>query len=241
MKLNWTRHLMVAVVVVVLLAGSAGFAQERQGGRVFNNDPNPAPAEPGGVGTELVTDGGFEAGTPNPNWTEASINFGTPICDVGSCGTGGGTGPNSGSWWVWFGGVSAPETGSVSQTIAGGANDTCVLSFWLEIPAASGNGIDFMDAEIDGGTVFEAFESDGPYVGYTEVTVDISAAIDGTNQTLSFNSSTSGTPAISNFFVDDVSLICDAAPVPTMPTWALSVLIIALLSGGLLITRLRLG
>ena len=171
----------------------------------------------------------------------ASTNFGTPLCDEGTCGLGGGTGPNSGSWWAWFGGVSAPETGSVSQVIAGGANDTCELSFWFELPVASGNGTDFVAAQIDGQTVWEAFESDGPFVGYTQIQMDISTAIDGSDQTLEFTSTISGTPEITNFFIDDVSLICQAAPVPTVPTWALSVLVIALLSGGLLITRMRLG
>ena len=51
----------------------------------------------------VVQDGGFEAGTPNPFWTEASTNFGTPLCDEAGCGNGGGTSfPLTGSWWAWF-------------------------------------------------------------------------------------------------------------------------------------------
>lgn len=53
----------------------------------------------------LGKDSGFEAGTPNPYWTEASINFGSPLCTVATCGSGGGTGPHTGSWWAWFGGI----------------------------------------------------------------------------------------------------------------------------------------
>ncbi len=235
------RIFVVVASVLVLCAGSVASAQEREGGRVFTTDPNPAPAEPGGAGSELVTDGGFEAGTPNPFWTETSTNFGTPLCTVATCGTGGGTGPNTGTWWAWFGGITAPETGSVSQTIAGGADDSCTLTFFLEIPAASGNGTDFLDVEIGGQTVFSVTEADdSQYTTYNQVLVDVSTAIDGTDQILEFNSTISGTPAVTNFFVDDVSLTCQA-PVPALPSWALSVLVLVLLSGGLVLTRLRLG
>ena len=50
----------------------------------------------------------------------------------------------------------------------------------------------------------------------------------GTDQNLMFTSTISGTPGITNFFVDDVSLTCTAGPVPTMPSWALAALVMAL-------------
>ncbi|QLQ07277.1 MAG: hypothetical protein HZY76_15420 [Anaerolineae bacterium] len=66
----------------------------------------------------VVADGGFEAGTPNPFWTEYSLNFGTVLCDAASCGTGAGTSyPRTGDWWAWFGGIAAYEAGSVSQSV----------------------------------------------------------------------------------------------------------------------------
>ena len=71
---------------------------------------------PPGAGTyayspeaDVIADGSFEAGTPNPFWGEYSANFGTPICDVPGCGTGGGTGPRTGAYWTWLGGISAYE------------------------------------------------------------------------------------------------------------------------------------
>ena len=136
-------------------------------------------------GGNAVADPGFEAGTPNPSWTEASTNFGTPLCDAGACGVGGGTGPHSGDWWSWFGGISGVvETGSVSQnvTIPVGSND---LTFWLEVPVADSTGS--MDAKVDGNTVFTVDESGiGSYSTYTQITADISAYADGGSHTLSF-------------------------------------------------------
>ena len=235
------RHLgfIVTAVAVVFLLPASIDAQERAGGRVFDVDPNPAPrlqatqrdtpqaapdsgkrrfdapfeADPGpALPFELLRDGGFEAGTPNPNWTEASTNFGSPLCTIGNCGTGGGTGPHSGDWWAWFGGITAAETGSVEQEVLGDANQVCTLSFWLEIPVASGNGVDFMNVLLDGQPVFSVLENAPGYATYAEVRLDVSDVIDGTSQALRFESTITGT-AVTNFFVDDVSLGCEPFPI----------------------------
>ena len=87
-----------------------------------------------GMSAELVVDGSFEAGPGAGTWVEASTNFGSPLCDVPTCGTGTGTGPSDGAWWAWFGGVAGSEIGSVCQNItipAGTANLT--LSFDLSL------------------------------------------------------------------------------------------------------------
>ncbi len=34
---------------------------------------------------QIVADGGFELGRPNPEWAESSTNFGSPICSVQLC------------------------------------------------------------------------------------------------------------------------------------------------------------
>ncbi|MFT5051723.1 MAG: hypothetical protein ACI8QZ_003143, partial [Chlamydiales bacterium] len=145
-----------------------------------------------GGGGENVADGGFEIGGA---WAEASTNFGTPLCTLGACGAGGGTGPHSGDWWAWFGGVTAAETGSVSQnvTIPAGATD---LTFWLEIPVSSGNGSDFLDVSIDGDVILAITEADGPFVGYQQISVPIGAYADGGVHALSFDSTISGSPDI---------------------------------------------
>lgn len=171
-------------------------------------------AAPVAMAANIVADPGFEGGTPNAAWTEASTNFGTPLCDLGSCGTGGGTGPGAGDWWAWFGGVGgAPETGSVSQslTIPVGAN---TLEFLLENPASDSTD-DFVEARIDGVGVFTYF-ADGSIPLYALQTVDISAFADGAVHTLEFYSETISTNGLpSNFFIDEVNIDDGVAPVGT--------------------------
>jgi len=166
---------------------------------------------------QAVTDGGFEAGTPNPHWTEASTNFGTPICSSPPCSSAVGSGPRTGDYWAWFGGIGGvEEQGSVEQAVTGGALEICTLSFFLEIPTSSGNGADFLRVLLGGQEVFKVLESGPGFGTYAEVTVDVSDAIDGSAQLLRFESTTTGTGSVnSNFFVDDISLRCQ--PIPTSP------------------------
>jgi M6 family metalloprotease-like protein len=147
-------------------------------------DPPPAP---------LLQDGGFENGTPNPYWNETSMNFGTPLCTIDTCGAGTGTGPHSGVWWAWFGGVNLDsETGSINQDIT--IPSCSYLSFYLEIPAADNTG--FMNAVIDGYTVFSVTEEDAPsYPSYTQVTV------------VRFESVTDIGLGVTSFFIDDVDIV----------------------------------
>jgi hypothetical protein len=159
-----------------------------------------------------VVDGGFEAGIFSGNWAESSTNFGTPLCD-GSCGFGGGTGPNNGTFWAWFGGIAAFEEGAVSQVVTIPVTAT-TLDFFLEIPAASNNNTDFMEVTIDGNQIFLVLESVGPYVGYLPVSVPLGGFADGGNHTLEFHSICT---ALSNFFVDDISIdsVAISCPQPT--------------------------
>jgi hypothetical protein len=155
-----------------------------------------------------VMDPSFEAGAFGGVWTESSTNFGTPLCDAG-CGFGGGTGPNSGSWWAWFGGVPAFEDGSVSQAVLIPANAT-TLDFWLEVPVSSGNGVDFLEVLIDGNQEFLVLENAGPFVGYALQQIPLGAYADGGVHTIEFHSTITGTfaagAAFTNFFVDDVAI-----------------------------------
>jgi subtilisin-like proprotein convertase family protein len=155
--------------------------------------------------TDVIADGGFEAGTPNPFWNEASSNFGTPICDVVSCGQGGGTGPHAGTYWTWFGGITGVvETGSMDQNVVIPAG-TATLSFYLEIPVADSTGS--MNVDIDGNVLFTATEADtGTYATYAPVTLDVSAYADGGSHNVRFSSTTDAGAGPLNFFVDDVVL-----------------------------------
>ena len=166
--------------------------------------------------TEQIQDGGFEQGSPNPQWDEASTNFGTPICDEASCGTGTGSGAHSGTYWAWFGGISAYEEGSVSQqiTIPSG---TATLSFWLE-QIVCDSGSDYMEVTLDGNPVFTTNGSSSicGNLGYTQESIDISAFADGNVHQLKFHSEIfANNGGGSNFFVDDVSVVACEAPTPT--------------------------
>src|SRR6185503_844717 len=161
--------------------------------------------------SNFVTDGSFEGGQFSGNWTEDSSNFCnllnecSPLCNQALCGANGGAGPHSGSFYAWFGGIDTFEEGSLEQsvTILPGAT----LSFFLEIPVSSGNGVDFLRAKIDGTTVFEALENDPQYSnGYALVSVSRGAFADGGVHTLRFESVITGSPQLTNFSVDDVSL-----------------------------------
>ena len=154
----------------------------------------------------VTQDGGFELGTPNSAWDEASTNFGTPLCTVGLCGTGGGTGPRSGSWWAWFGGINGLEVGSVHQDVVIGSG-TASLTFWLEVPSTNGDPEDFLAVSIDETEIFRVTgDAAAAYADYAQVTLDVSAFADGGNHTLKFDSTVTSGEIVTNFFVDDVSL-----------------------------------
>jgi hypothetical protein len=144
-------------------------------------------------------DGGFEAGTPNPYWGEASTNYGTPLWSLSM----GGTGPHSGEWWVWFGGTDELEAGSVAQTIDIAATDGA-LRLFLEIPVANVDSA--LEVTVDDVVVFAVTEADqASYATYTEVVVDISAFADGGSHTLAITSwKVAG--GLASYFVDDVSI-----------------------------------
>ena len=167
-----------------------------RGSRVFGPD------------VDVIRDGGFEAGSPNPFWAEFSTNFGTPLCTLDFCNPVG-SGPHSGSWWAWFGGIDAYEEGSVSQevTIPEG---TAMLSFWVEIATVSGTGQDYLQVQIDDEVIWEATDEDqATYPVYTLIELDVSEYADGGSHVVEFYSEVFGT-GISNFFVDDVMLDAQA-------------------------------
>jgi hypothetical protein len=214
-------------------------------------DPNPAPAVPSphaSVPVDVVVDGSFEAGTPNPNWTEASTNFGTPICDAASCGETMENLAHTGSWWAWFGGIAdIYEAGSLEQNLQIPVG-SATLSFYLEMETC-GEPADYLDVLIDGNVVFhvDATSASCGATSYSQQSVDVGAYADGGTHTLTFYSETNqsaamGTPSRENMglystiFVDDVSLVVTTA-VPTLNQAGLAML--AVLLGGLGLWRLR--
>jgi hypothetical protein len=123
--------MITAIALILLSLNASAFMQsgvdpaaKKPHRVVVNLKPVPAPNAPL---AQLIVDGGFETGgIPNTFWNpETSTNFGTPLCDVPSCGTGGGASPpRTGAFWLWFGGIPAPETATLGQTVAFPGGDT---------------------------------------------------------------------------------------------------------------------
>jgi hypothetical protein len=159
-----------------------------------------------------LVDRGFEAGSPSAAWTEASASFGTPLCSSARCGQ---AGARTGDWWASFGGVTGTaETASLQQTVVIDQGKAW-LTFFLWNPESSGNGTDALRVRVDGTQVVSIPAGNSLYAaGYTRVVVDLTAYADGVSHVIRFETSTSGTPAASKFFVDDVSLtVCEPPPV----------------------------
>ena len=169
-------------------------------------------------GSNVINDGSFEAGAFGGTWNEYSLNFGTPLCTVGFCGTGTGTGPSDGAWWAWFGGIGAYEEGAVSQDVTIPATSTD-LTFDLE-QIVCDSGADYMEMTVDGNMEF--WTNGGSALcgtlGYSTQTVDLSAYADGGSHTLEFHSEIfANNGGGSNFFVDNVFL-SDNQPIGGSPS-----------------------
>lgn len=192
-----TVFLLAATMVVA--SGSAP-AQERL------RLPSPATAPTASPPLDsIVADPGFEAGTPNPVWSESSTNFSSPLCTAASCGTGTGTGPHEGSWWAWFGGISGVlEEATLTQRVSIPAGLSATLEFWFEAPVCSTEG--FVEARINNVQVFSANEASGDcgVLGYTKKTVDVSSFLGADDVPLEIHGVTQPGTGVTNFFVDDV-------------------------------------
>jgi hypothetical protein len=158
--------------------------------------------------SNLVADGGLEAGANAGVWTEFSTNFGTPICSVAVCGPSGGTNARSGVYWAWFGGIDTAEMALVRQSLVIPAG-TAILTFWLEVLVCDPVGSDVFMVRIDGQTVFSATNTDPAcnQIGYVQKTIDVTAFANGDSHTLEFlGVFDGGGSGFTDFMVDDVRL-----------------------------------
>jgi cysteine-rich repeat protein len=162
-----------------------------------------APTQPGNI-----ADPSFEAGTPNPFWAEISNNpISTPICEIAVCGKSGGTGPADGTYWVFLGGITSFQEGSVSQSVV---IPSAVTELTFDFEAAScDSASDYVEVLIDGAQEL-LIDGSSPLcgnVGYTRQSVDISAYADGGTHDLEFHSETfSNNGGVSNFFLDVIAM-----------------------------------
>jgi hypothetical protein len=208
------RKIMKKISLVLALVGLTS-------GMAYAQAAPCAGTEPGGVaignpiaaGNNFV-DRGFETGgIPNTFWNpETSTNFGTPLCDS-SCGTGGGASPpRTGAFWAWFGGVAAPETATLGQTITFVNTGAAQLEFYMRIGTVSAAFTDVLNVRVDGAIVNTYPEPTVAETTYTQRVVNLNAFANGLAHTIVFEyiGPTSGT---GSYVVDDV-VLCDAAVSP---------------------------
>jgi hypothetical protein len=158
--------------------------------------------------TNVLLDSGFETGgIPNTFWNpETSTNFGTPLCDVPSCGSGGGASPPlEGAFWAWFGGIPAPETATLGQTVTIAASSSASLHFWMRIGTVSSPFTDVLNVRVDG-VIQQSFpEPTVAESAYTPRTINMTPFANGLSHTILFEyiGPTSGT---GSYVIDDVSV-----------------------------------
>lgn len=160
------------------------------------------------VGPNVIVDGGFETGgIPNTFWNpETSTNFGTPLCDVPSCGTGGGASPpRTGAFWLWFGGIPAAETATLGQTVNIAAGSTAALNFWMRVGTVSSPFTDVLRVRVDGAIVATFPEPTTAEGTHTLRQINLTAFANGAAHSILFEyvGPTTGT---GSYVIDDVQL-----------------------------------
>ena len=178
----------------------------------------PVPDAPAGC-ANVINDGGFEmGGIPSSTWDpETSTNFGTPVCDVPSCTTGGGASPpRTGSIWAWFGGIPTAETATLGQTVNIAASSTATLNFWMRIGTVSSPFTDVLNVRVDG-TIVQSFPEPTTAEGaYTLRSINLDAFANGANHQILFEyigpSTATGSYVIDDVTLDVCDLVTDTAP-----------------------------
>lgn len=160
---------------------------------------------------QLLADTSTEAsGAGSGPWSSTSTNFGTVLCDQGSCGNcGGPCAPATGTWYAWFGGAGGTnEVGTLTQTFSATSTGPAALRFMYYLPINSGVALDSITASLDGTQIWglSALDSAQYNSAYTQVTVLIPALTTGSH-TLEFYGHETGTGTNAfNALVDDITI-----------------------------------
>lgn len=157
------------------------------------------------LSAQILADSSFEASGPGGSpWSSTSSNFGTSLCDLASCGNcGGPCVPNSGLWYVWFGGTSSAEIGTAAQTFNATSAGAGTLFFHLKVPM-KGTAGDTLSMLLDGvsQSKIATVDSIGAYI---YVSVDMGPITVGShNLTFRFEKLASATAV--NVLIDDIKL-----------------------------------
>lgn len=206
---------------VTLLAIGAGCSSPTPSGTATVTPPS-SPI-PSCTPAEHIADGTFEAGDPWTTWTvQTSTNFGSSICNTATCGTDSGTAtPFAGDNWIWFGGIAAPETSTVGQTVTIPSGGPATLAFQLRIGKVTTPFTDTLTVKIDGSNIATFAEPAIAESNYTLRSFDVSAFADGGSHQVLF-AYAGPTTGAANFTVDNISLIaggvCSTSTATSTPT-----------------------
>jgi hypothetical protein len=158
---------------------------------------------------QLFEDTSFEAtsasGGPNTFWDSDSTTGDSVFWSSGSVRTG--------TYAVWMGGYGggAPETMYGEQSVVFTGSNR-YLNFW-RMNARQGGGVSDVKFIVDGNTVHTdstlALPVDADWVSQS---VDLSAYADGLSHTVRIQYDHDGTGEDANYFLDDATLDCEAAP-----------------------------
>lgn len=168
-----------------------------------------------------LQDSGFEASTgtatiTNPFWGSTSTQFITSLCSEAVCGSVSSAVPRNGTYWAWFGGITGPESGTVSQTVTIPAGATATLNYHLWIGAVTAPFTDVLNVKVDGTIVQSITEPSTAEAGYTLRSVSLSAFANGGQHTILFEYISPTGGGVANFNLDDVTLdVTCTAPTPT--------------------------
>lgn len=164
---------------------------------------------------ELIQDGGFEAGLPNPAWQTTSNVFSDILDDLPD------PPPHTGSWKAWLGGDNlVQETLWQALGVPNGVAGLTVSYWWrvdtfepshpfdtlqVQLRDADGSPLQTLETLSDGDASQTWQQSSFTVTGYAGQTIQLAfvAQTDDTNPT--------------SFFVDDVSVLatCVETPTPT--------------------------
>jgi len=157
--------------------------------------------------TQRIADGTFETGPPWPLWTvQTSTNFGTPLCDVASCGDGFGQArPYTGINWAWFGGAAAAENATLGQTYIVPTAGPATLTFQMWIGGVSFPFTDTLTVSVDGNVVQTFIEPGAAEAGYSLRSIPVNFVTTGSHTVLfTYHGPTAD---VANFNVDNISLL----------------------------------
>ena len=142
---------------------------------IENNYECSAPFVP--LGNNALVDGGFEGGSPNPDWTELTTSNDTVICNPNTCPEA--FGSRLGAHWARFGSFFTPESSRIEQRkeIPPPAR---YLDFDLMLPVCD-TFLDVLEVVIDGNVIFEARGSDERcgILSYQKQLIDLATANGG--------------------------------------------------------------